>query len=107
MSKNKKSLWAEFREFINKGNVMDMAVGVIIGGAFKSIVDSLVNDLFMPLVSRVTGGVDFTTGSFRWTATATIPLRRLRRPAPPPSTTANSLPWCSTLYCLRFLCSLL
>ena len=60
MSKNKKSLWAEFREFINKGNVMDMAVGVIIGGAFKSIVDSLVNDLFMPLVSRVTGGVDFT-----------------------------------------------
>lgn len=60
MNKNKKSLWAEFREFINKGNVMDMAVGVIIGGAFKSIVDSLVSDLFMPLVSRVTGGVDFT-----------------------------------------------
>ena len=55
-----KSFFNEFKKFAMRGNVMDMAVGVIIGGAFKSIVDSLVSDLFMPLISRVTGGVDFT-----------------------------------------------
>ena len=49
----------EFKEFISKGNVMDLAVGVIIGGAFSAIVNSLVNDLVMPLVSLFTGGVDF------------------------------------------------
>jgi len=51
---------SEFREFIAKGNVMDLAVGVIIGAAFQKIVDSLVNDLVMPLVSVFTGGTDFT-----------------------------------------------
>lgn len=51
----------EFREFALKGNVMDLAVGVIIGGAFGKIVDSVVNDLVMPLVGRLTGGgLDFT-----------------------------------------------
>ena len=50
----------EFREFAVKGNVVDLAVGVIIGGAFGKIVDSLVKDLFMPLVSRVVGGLDFS-----------------------------------------------
>ena len=50
----------EFKEFAMKGNVMDMAVGVIIGGAFGKIVTSLVNDVLMPLISKVTGGVDFT-----------------------------------------------
>ena len=50
----------EFKEFAMKGNVMDMAVGVIIGGAFGKIVTSLVNDVLMPVVSLCTGGVDFT-----------------------------------------------
>ena len=50
----------EFKEFAVKGNVMDMAVGVIIGGAFGKIVTSLVNDVLMPLVSLGTGGIDFT-----------------------------------------------
>src|SRR6478736_5655518 len=50
----------EFREFIAKGNVMDLAVGVIIGAAFQKIVDSLVNDVVMPIVGLATGGTDFT-----------------------------------------------
>ena len=51
---------SEFKEFAMKGNVMDMAVGVIIGGAFGKIVTSLVNDVLMPVVSLATGGIDFT-----------------------------------------------
>jgi large conductance mechanosensitive channel len=50
----------EFKEFAVKGNVMDLAVGVIIGAAFGKIVDSVVNDLIMPLVGRVVGGLDFS-----------------------------------------------
>jgi len=50
----------EFREFAVKGNVMDLAIGVIIGGAFGKIVDSVVNDLIMPVVGRLTGGLDFS-----------------------------------------------
>ncbi|MCR4675567.1 MAG: large conductance mechanosensitive channel protein MscL [Lachnospiraceae bacterium] len=50
----------EFKEFITKGNVMDMAVGVIIGGAFQNIINSLVNDVIMPLISAITGGIDFS-----------------------------------------------
>lgn len=50
----------EFKEFAMKGNVMDMAVGVIIGGAFGKIVTSLVEDVIMPLVSLATGGTDFS-----------------------------------------------
>ena len=50
----------EFKAFAMKGNVMDMAVGVIIGGAFGKIVTSLVNDVLMPVVSLATGGIDFT-----------------------------------------------
>lgn len=50
------SLVSEFKEFINRGNVMDMAVGVIIGGAFTSIVTSLTNDIINPLIKLVTGG---------------------------------------------------
>lgn len=49
----------EFKEFISKGNVMDLAVGVIIGGAFGKIVDSLVNDVIMPIVGAIFGGLDF------------------------------------------------
>jgi len=51
---------AEFKTFIARGNVMDMAVGVIIGGAFGKISTSLVNDIIMPAVSMLTGGVDFS-----------------------------------------------
>ena len=50
----------EFKEFAMKGNVMDMAVGVIIGGAFGKIVTSLVGDLLMPVIGLCTGGIDFT-----------------------------------------------
>ena len=49
----------EFKEFAVKGNVMDMAVGVIIGGAFGKIVSSLVDDVLMPVISLATGGIDF------------------------------------------------
>ena len=55
-----KSFMKEFKEFIARGNVMDMAVGIIIGGAFTAIVTSLVNDIIMPLISVITGGFDFT-----------------------------------------------
>ena len=55
-----KKFFKEFGEFIQRGNIMDMAVGVVIGSAFASIVTSLVNDIIMPLVSLATGGVDFT-----------------------------------------------
>jgi large conductance mechanosensitive channel len=54
------SFVTEFKEFAVKGNVMDLAVGVIIGGAFGKIVDSVVNDLIMPVISKVTGGLDFS-----------------------------------------------
>lgn len=50
----------EFREFISQGNVMDLAIGVVIGTAFTSIVTSLVNDIIMPVVGLIVGGVDFT-----------------------------------------------
>lgn len=53
--------WKEFKEFAFKGNVIDLAVGVIIGTAFTGIVTSLVNDVFMPLISLLAKGVDFTT----------------------------------------------
>jgi large conductance mechanosensitive channel len=53
------SIASEFKEFAVKGNVMDLAVGVIIGGAFGKIVDSVVGDLIMPLVGKVVGGLDF------------------------------------------------
>lgn len=54
------SMLKEFRDFAVKGNVMDLAVGVIIGAAFGKIVDSIVNDLIMPLIGRITGGLDFS-----------------------------------------------
>lgn len=54
------SVASEFKQFALKGNVMDLAVGVIIGAAFGKIVDSLVKDIIMPLVSTVVGGLDFS-----------------------------------------------
>lgn len=52
---------SEFKEFATKGNVMDLAVGVIIGAAFGKIVDSLVQDLIMPVVGKIFGGMDFAS----------------------------------------------
>ena len=53
-------MWQEFKAFAFKGNAFDLAVGVIIGGAFGKIVDSLVNDLIMPIIGAATGGLDFS-----------------------------------------------
>lgn len=55
------SMLQEFKTFALKGNVMDLAVGVIIGGAFGKIVDSVVGDLIMPIVGRIAGGLDFSS----------------------------------------------
>lgn len=55
-----KRLLNEFKDFISKGNVLDLAVGVIIGGAFQKIVSSLVSDIFMPILGIITGGHDFS-----------------------------------------------
>lgn len=55
-----KKIVNEFKEFISKGNVLDLAVGVIIGGAFQKIVTSLVNDILMPIIGMIIGGHDFT-----------------------------------------------
>ena len=59
-----KKILNEFKEFAMRGNVLDMAVGVIIGGAFGKIVSSLVNDVIMPLITLMTGAADFTELSF-------------------------------------------
>ena len=55
-----KKIINEFKIFIMRGNVLDLAVGVIIGGAFQKIITSLVNDIIMPIISICTGGIDFT-----------------------------------------------
>ena len=60
-----KKFISEFKEFISKGNVLDMTVGVIIGGAFSKIVSSLVNDVMMPLIGIIIGGHDFTNLSIK------------------------------------------
>lgn len=59
--KKNKGFRKEFIDFINRGNVMDLAVGIVVGSAFTAIVTSLVNDIIMPVVSLVGGGFDFTT----------------------------------------------
>ena len=56
-----KKFLSEFRTFINKGNMFDMAVGVIVGGAFSTFVNSLINDIIMPILGVVLGGVDFSS----------------------------------------------
>ena len=55
-----KKFMHEFKIFVMRGNVMELAVGVIIGGAFQKIVNSLVNDIIMPIVTLITGGINFT-----------------------------------------------
>lgn len=58
--KKGKGLIGEFKEFLMRGNVIDLAVGIIIGGAFQAIVKSLVDNIIMPVISILTGGIDFT-----------------------------------------------
>ena len=74
------SIMSEFKEFAVKGNVVDLAVGVIIGGAFGKIVDSVVNDLIMPLLGKVTGGLDFSNYYFALNGQpAGLPLAEARK----------------------------
>jgi large conductance mechanosensitive channel len=63
-------MWQEFKDFAFKGNAFDLAIGVIMGGAFGKIVDSMVNDLIMPIVGVVTGGVDFSQKFLQLAGTA-------------------------------------
>lgn len=66
-------MFKEFREFALKGNVLDMAVGIIIGAAFTTIVQSLVNDIIMPPIGVLMGGVDFTDYFFALTLNGEVP----------------------------------
>ena len=65
-----KKFFNDFKEFISKGNIVDMAVGVIIGGAFGKIVTSLVNDIIMPLISLATGGI--SVADWKWVITPAV-----------------------------------
>ena len=68
------NMWKEFKEFAFKGNVIDMAVGVVVGGAFGKIVTSLVADIITPLVGLITGGTDLKNLKYVFTpATETVP----------------------------------
>ena len=96
------SMMSEFKEFIAKGNVMDLAVGVIIGAAFQKIVDSLVTDVVMPVVGLVLGGTDFSNMFVLLREGARRPLRTRRwsKPRPPAprcwATAPSSLRWSSS-----------
>jgi large conductance mechanosensitive channel len=68
------SLFSDFRDFVNRGNVMDLAVGVIIGGAFGKIVSSLVGDVLMPTIGVAMGGVNFAGLAFQIGGTAEAPV---------------------------------
>ena len=73
----KKGFIAEFKEFISRGSVLDLAIGMVIGSAFTAIVSSLVDDIIMPLVSLITGGIDFTRWNFALTAGEEPPMLNL------------------------------
>ena len=110
-------MWNDFKAFIMRGNVLDLAVAVIIGGAFGAIVTSLVNDIIMPVIGILTGGIDFTqlilrVGSaelkygmfiqnvinFIIVALVIFMLiriaNRFKKPAPPPAVTTKECPYC-------------
>ena len=59
----------EFKEFISRGNVLDMAIGVVVGGAFKGIIDSLVKDVIMPFIGWIIGGIDFSSYALKLSET--------------------------------------
>ena len=84
------SMLQEFKEFAVKGNVMDLAVGVIIGGAFGKIVDSVVGDLIMPLVGKVLGGLDFSSYYIPLSGQEYGPKPRRRAPCSPMATSSLS-----------------
>lgn len=109
----------EFREFVMRGNVLDLAVAVIIGGAFGLIITSLVNDILMPLIGLVLGGVDFTAlelqvgdAVVRWGAFVQAvvnfliiafvifqlvrTINRLKGPPAPAAVTTKDCPYCFT-----------
>lgn len=109
----------EFREFVMRGNVLDLAIAVIIGGAFALIITSLVNDILMPLIGLLMGGVDFTGLEFqvgeavvRWGAfvqsvvnflivafvifSLVRTINRLKGPAPVVAPTTKECPHCFT-----------
>ena len=65
-----KNFFKEFKEFAMRGNVLDMAIGVVIGGAFGKITSSIVNDIIMPLISMITGGLDFS--AWKWVLKAAV-----------------------------------
>jgi large conductance mechanosensitive channel len=67
------AMWQEFKSFAFKGNAFDLAVGVIIGLAFGKIVDSIVNDLIMPIVGAITGGLDFSNYFWGLSSNVTAP----------------------------------
>ena len=69
----------EFREFAMKGNVVDLAVGVIIGAAFGGIVTSLVGDVIMPIIGAITGGLDFSNYFTGLSKTVTATIWRMRK----------------------------
>lgn len=109
----------EFRDFAMRGNVMDLAVGVIIGGAFGKIVSSLVGDILMPLIGLIIGGIDFsglafTVGSAKVTYGNFInniidfiiiafviflmvrAMNKMQKPAPATAPTTKDCPYCFT-----------
>ena len=109
----------DFKAFVMRGNVMDLAVGVIIGGAFGKIVSSLVGDILMPLIGLVIGGIDFsglafavgnakvTYGNFINNAIDFViiafvifimvrALNKMQKPAPAPAPTTKDCPYCFT-----------
>src|SRR5690606_17899883 len=65
-------MWNEFKKFALKGNVLDLAVGVIIGAAFGKIVTSLVNDIIMPIIGLIAGGVDFSALTYKLSGNAEL-----------------------------------
>ena len=69
-TEEKKGFWGEFKEFISRGNVMDMAVGIIIGAAFTSIVTSLVDDIISPIIGYLIGGINFSSFCFTFPSIA-------------------------------------
>ena len=87
----KKSFWSEFKTFIARGNVMDMAVGVVVGGAFTAIVNSLVGDIINPLIGKLFGGVDLSEAKVVLTEATEetaevkkqLPRKRRRKKNPP------------------------
>ena len=117
----------EFKEFVMRGNVLDLAVAVIIGGAFGKIVSSLVNDILMPLIGLVMGGVNFSELSFTvgeavvtWGAfvqaivdflviafvifmiiRAANRTKKKEEPAPPAEPTTKDCPYCFTTIAIK------